>query len=116
MPRRPALPPYAVARALVEPWLRKEKYIVGHIWMTTVDDPDLKIARVNRGEVEGECSVIDFHYVIVTPEEGARFARERHVLAMFGIEDFARAAAAASLAHEHFEDEHFQRGLHVFTK
>jgi SAM-dependent methyltransferase len=102
--------------ALVEPWLRKEKYTVGHIHMTTVDDADLKIARVNRGDVEGECSVIDFHYAIVTPEKGARFARERHVLAMFGIEDFAAAAKAAGLEHEHFENEHFQRGLHVFTK
>lgn len=102
--------------ALIEPWFRKEQYHIGHIHMTTVDDEDLKIARANRGEVDGDLSVIDFHYVIVTPEEGARFARERHELAMFRIEDFAEAAAAAGLAHEHLENEHFRRGLHVLTK
>jgi len=103
--------------ALIEPWLRKDTFVPGHVHMTTVDEPDLKLARVNRGDLDGDGnSVIDFHYVIGTPEDGAQFARERHVLALFGIEDFAAAAEAAGLSHEHFENEHFKRGLHVFTK
>ena len=58
--------------------------------------------------------MIDFHYVIVTPDEGARFVRELHELAMFEIEDFADAAGG--MKHEYIENDDFQRGLHVFTK
>jgi len=101
--------------ALVEPWFRKGVFSVGSVHMLTVDEPELKIARMNRSEVDGDLSIIDFHYVIGTPDEGVRFARERHELAMFSVEDFARAAGKAGLAHEHFENEDFRRGLHVFT-
>lgn len=100
--------------ALIEPWLTKEKYIPGHIHMSTVDKPELKIARGNRGDVDGDLSVIDFHYVIVTPDEGARFVRELHELAMFEVEDFADAAGG--MKHEYIENDEFKRGLHVFTK
>ncbi|MHC4938586.1 MAG: class I SAM-dependent DNA methyltransferase [Planctomycetota bacterium] len=98
--------------ALIEPWLRKEMYTEGHIHMTTVDKPELKIARVNRGDVEGDLSVIDFHYVIVTPDEGARYVREVHKLAMFEVDDFT----ATGLNHEYIENDDWKRGLHVFTK
>ncbi|MHC4451779.1 MAG: class I SAM-dependent DNA methyltransferase [Planctomycetota bacterium] len=100
--------------ALIEPWFTREKYVPGHIHMTTVDLPDLKIARGNRGDVEGDLSVIDFHYVIVTPGEGARFVRECHKLAMFEVEEFADAAGG--MKHEYIENDDFKRGLHVFTK
>ena len=100
--------------ALIEPWFTKEKYVPGHIHMGTVDKPELKIARANRGDVDGDLSVIDFHYVIVTPDEGARFVRELHELAMFEVEDFADAAHG--MKHEYIENDDFKRGLHVYTK
>ena len=98
--------------ALIEPWFTRDVYIPGKLHMTTVDKPDLKIARANGAAVDGDVSVIDFHYVIATPEEGARFAREVHRLGMFEIEDYT----AEGMNHEYIENDDWMRGLHVFTK
>src|SRR5215467_1638226 len=52
---------------LIEPWLAPEMYKVGHLSATLVNQPDLKIARMNKAEVEGRVSVMDFHYLVATP-------------------------------------------------
>ena len=102
--------------ALIEPWFTADKFHDRQVHMSIVDEPELKIARVNHSRVDGNLSIIDFHYVIATPADGVKFARELHELAMFERDEFAEAAAAAGLTHEYVEDEHFRRGLHVFTK
>ena len=70
----------------------------------------------HRGAVEGNLSIIDFHYLVGTPEEGVRHFTERHALAMFAVTDFAEAAASACLSHEYIDHEPFKRGLHVFRQ
>jgi len=102
--------------ALIEPWLRKDMYTVGHVHMTQVDEPELKICRMNRGDVDGDLSVIEFHYLVATPEDGTRHFTERHELAMFEIADFAEAGAAASLTHDYIENDQFKRGLHIYLQ
>ena len=99
---------------MIEPWLLRENYTVGHIHMTIVDKPDLKISRMNRGDVDGNLSVFDFHYLVATPEDGVRHFTEHHELAMFTIDDFVDAGAAVGLAHEHLVPEGFPRGLHIY--
>lgn len=101
--------------AMVEPWFRPELYRAGTVHMTLVDKPELKICRMNKSEVEGDISVMTMHYLIGTPEEGVRHTSETHRLAMFGIEDFVDAGDAAGLDHEYIENEHFGRGLHLWT-
>ncbi|MHC4952414.1 MAG: class I SAM-dependent DNA methyltransferase [Planctomycetota bacterium] len=102
--------------ALIEPWFRREVYFQNHVHMTCVDEEELKICRMNRSDVEGDLSILDFHYLVSTPEEGTRHFTERHELAMFAIEDFAAGARAAGLAHNHLETDRFYRGLHVLQK
>jgi len=61
-----------------------------------VDQPDLKIARVNVAAVEGKISVIDFHYLVGTPQGVDSFV-ERHELALFRLDEYEQAFRLAGL-------------------
>ncbi len=99
--------------ALVEPWFTPEQYRGDHVWMTTVDEPELKICRMNNSCIEEDRTVMVMHYLVGTPGD-MRYLTERHELAMFRVEQFAAAAKAANLRHEHLEEGLSGRGLHVF--
>jgi SAM-dependent methyltransferase len=115
--------------ALIEPWFSPDKVKAGSMHVLTVDDPDLKLCRMNRSEVEGNLSVLDMHYLVAT-EEGVRHFTERHELALFTIEEFAAAGAAADLNHQYLDEgltafpaagegkprRRGERGTHVYTQ
>jgi len=48
--------------------------------MTTVDEPDFKLCRLTRGELDGDRSVLHMHYLVATPEHVRSFV-ERYNLA-----------------------------------
>jgi SAM-dependent methyltransferase len=81
---------------LVEPWLTPDVALDGHIGAVFVDQPDLKIARMNRNEVEGTVSVLNFHYLVATQEAIEHFT-ERHELGLFSQEDYLNAFRASGL-------------------
>lgn len=100
--------------AVVEPWLSKEVYVPGKVHLLTVDKPDLKICRMSYSGIDDMLSVIEFHYLFASANEGVTEAKEIHTTAMFTVDDFAEAATAAGLSHEFLEGEQFRRGLHIF--
>lgn len=53
---------------IVEPWVTPETFEPGRPSAKFVDEPDLKIARMDVPRVEGRLSVIDFRYLVGTPE------------------------------------------------
>jgi len=53
---------------VVEPWLSPEGVRIPHVGAVFVDEPELKLARVNTIEVDGRTSSFDFHYLVGTPE------------------------------------------------
>jgi SAM-dependent methyltransferase len=81
---------------LVEPWLTPAVALSGHIGAVFVDQPDLKIARMNRNEVEGTVSVLNFHYLVATQEAIEHFT-ERHELGLFSQQDYLNAFRASGL-------------------
>jgi SAM-dependent methyltransferase len=104
--------------AIVEPWFRPDQWNAGTLHVLTVDEPELKLCRMNQSCVEGDRSVIDFHYLVGTVE-GVRHFTEHHELGLFTVEQHADAGAAAGLAHRHLDaDQHpnWTRGLHVYTQ
>ena len=82
--------------ALVEPWLTTGQYIPKHVAARFVDLPDLKIARINTALLEDNVSILDFHYLIGTPD-GVEYFSERHELALFTDEQYRAAFAGAGL-------------------
>jgi SAM-dependent methyltransferase len=97
---------------VVEPWIRPEDWIAGRPHMLTVDEPELKIARLNVAGREGDLSILEFDYLIATAE-GTRHFTERHEAALFTDEQHRHAFERAGLSVE-FDDHGLTgRGLYL---
>lgn len=81
---------------IIEPWLTPQMYHAGHIGVVFVNQPDLKIARMNNAEVEDGVSIMNFHYLVATPE-GIEHFTELHELGLFSHEDYLDAFQVSGL-------------------
>ncbi|MHC4931670.1 MAG: class I SAM-dependent methyltransferase, partial [Planctomycetota bacterium] len=97
---------------LVEPWFTPDQIRSGVPHMQTVDEPNLKLCRMNTTWVEGGASVIHFHYLIGTPE-GTRHTEEVHRMLLLSHDDWAGCFAEAGLDHGLEEKGLMGRGLHI---
>lgn len=97
---------------LVEPWLTPERFEPGHVGMTVVDEPDLKICRMNASSREGRISRLDFHYLIA---EGGEITHrtELHELALYSVAEMLGFFERAGLAARHEPEGLIGRGLYV---
>ena len=82
--------------ALVEPWLTPDAWIDGHIGMLTVDEPQVKICRINRSRLEDRQTVMEFHYLVVSADGVERFDEE-HRLGLFTWDQYRAAFEDAGL-------------------
>jgi SAM-dependent methyltransferase len=97
---------------LVEPWFTPETYQPGTVHGAFVDQPDLKLARINVSEVEDGVSVMDMHHLVGTPEGVVHFV-ERHELGLFTHEQYLDALNHAGLS-AHYDPEGLTgRGLYL---
>jgi len=99
---------------VVEPWLTPEAWQDGHVGAVFVDEPELKIARINAAEREGNLSWFEFEYLVGTPD-GVEHFTERHELGLFTVEEYLGAFGAAGLEAEHDPEGPMGRGLYVTT-
>ena len=97
---------------IVEPFFPPEQWEEGHIWGNFVDQPDLKIARMDVSAPRGPVIPIEFHYMVGTPE-GITYFTEHHEIAMFTHEEYVAAFRAAGLEPEHEAEGLMGRGLYV---
>ena len=97
---------------VVEPWITPDMWEEGHLGAVFVDEPDLKIARVNQGEREGRLSRFVFHYLVLTSDGVDRF-EERHELALFTQDEYVAAFRTAGLDVQHDPEGLMGRGLYV---
>jgi SAM-dependent methyltransferase len=99
---------------VVEPWLTPEVWVDRHVGAVFVDEPELKIARVNIGQREANVSIFDFEYLVGTPD-GVEHFTERHELGLFTVEQYLDACQAAGLEVEHDPEGPMGRGLYIGT-
>jgi SAM-dependent methyltransferase len=97
---------------IVEPWFRpgdmQHRSVHGHY----VDEPDLKIARLNVTEIEGTLSILGFHYLVATPAGVEHFA-ERHEIGLFTHEEYVEAFRLTGLDTIHDPAGLMGRGLYI---
>ena len=86
--------------------------VVGRPHLLTVDEPDLKIARANVSAREGDIAIMEFDYLVTTPE-GTRHFTERHEAALFTDEQYRQAFERAGLSVELDEEGLIGRGLYL---
>ena len=102
--------------AIVEPWLSPDKFLDGNIGLQTVDQPDLKVARMNSSRREGDLlSVLHFEYLVGT-SEGLGHYSETHRLALFTDDHYRDAFESQGLTVEHDPDGLTGRGLFIASR
>ena len=101
---------------IVEPWFTPDTWYNGKLHMLTHDKGDIKICRMNISESNGKLSVINFHYLLGTPDKGVRHFEERHELAMFTKEEMIKAFKDADFKVSHDEHGLIGRRMYYGTK
>ena len=97
---------------IVEPWLTPEVWEADRPHLLSVDQPDLKIARMTISGREGRLAIMNFEYLIGTPA-GIQAFSERHEAALFTDDEYRQAFAAAGLSVEHDPEGLIGRGLYI---
>lgn len=98
--------------ALVEPWFTPDAWRPHTVHALYVDEPELKLARVNTSLREGRLSILDLHHLVGTPEETVHFV-ERHEMGLFETAELLDAFRRAGFETD-FDDEGLTgRGLLV---
>ncbi|MEX2457973.1 MAG: class I SAM-dependent methyltransferase [Actinomycetota bacterium] len=97
---------------ILEPWILPEDYRYDEVHATFVDEPALKIARINTSGPRGPVTVLDFQYTVGTPE-GIETFTERHEVGLFAHEEYLEALTNAGLTAHHSPHGLMGRGLYV---
>lgn len=97
---------------IIEPWILPEDWTDHHVGALFVDEPELKIARINHSRREDGVSILDFQYLVGTPEGVTHFT-ERHELGLFTHGDYVDAFQRAGLHVEHDPKGLMDRGLYI---
>jgi SAM-dependent methyltransferase len=100
---------------IIEPWYAPNEFAEGPPHATFVDRPDLKIARVNFGEIEGDVSILLFHFLVASEGEVEYFT-ERHELGLFTEQAYLEAFDEAGLDTVHDPEGLTNRGLYIGVK
>lgn len=80
--------------ALVEGFIEPDAWHDRHVGAIFVDEPDLKITRMNRSQRDGDLVHVTFHYLVGTPESIDYFT-EDHQLALFSDAQYLTSLQAA---------------------
>ncbi len=100
---------------LIEPWFAPEQWNVGCNFLTTVNQPDLKIVRMSRSTRRGKVSILEFQYLIGT-SKGIEHSLEVHEMGLFTHEEYLGAFQAAGLKVVHDVEGLDGRGIYIGMK
>jgi hypothetical protein len=100
---------------VIDPWLRPDVYVAGTVNGDFFDEPDRKIARIALTRREGDLALIEFNYLVGTPQ-GVRHFSELHTVGLFTREQMAAAFEQAGLDVTYEEPKVLRRGLHIGVK
>ncbi len=97
---------------VIEPWLTPENWHPNTVHASYIDEPELKIARINTSFVKGKVSIFDLHHLIGTPE-GTEHLVEHHELGLFEIAEMVSVIEEAGLTVKYDADGLTGRGLYI---
>jgi SAM-dependent methyltransferase len=100
---------------IVEPWLEPDDFSEGHLGALLADQPDFKLARLNRSYRDGRISRLEFLYALVSPD-GSKSWESTESLTLFEREEMLGAFARAELEVEHDPTGLMGRGLYIAAR
>jgi hypothetical protein len=83
--------------------------------LLSVDQPELKIARMNVNGRDGNLAIVDFHFLIGT-SAGVEHFTERHEFGLFTDHEYRTALDEAGLDVLYEPDGLTGRGLYIAAK
>jgi ubiquinone/menaquinone biosynthesis C-methylase UbiE len=102
---------------IIEPWLTPSIATDGLPSMTTYEDDDMKIARLNVVKVEETISSFVMHFLIARRNEDVAYFKEKHELGLFETQETLDIMRDAGLDTIHLENGlEIQRGLFIGIK
>ena len=96
----------------VEPWFTPETWLPNTVHAVYIDEPELKIARVNTSLVDGRLSIVELHYLVGTPERTEHLV-ERHELGLFEVDEMISALEGEDLVVDYNPEGLTGRGLYL---
>ena len=100
---------------IVEPWLTPKTFKRRHVGGVYVNQPVLKIARINSSKVKGRVSRLDFHYLVGTPR-GVRHFITQERLGLFSLREYMDAFRRSGVQLTYDRDGLMGRGLFIGVK
>lgn len=103
---------------IIEPWYSPEHYKDRDLTIPRaifIDEPELKVARMSEGSINGRILTLTLHYLIST-REGVRYITETDDLGLFTNEEYTTAFKRAGLTVRHDPDGIAGRGLYIGIK
>jgi len=99
---------------IIEPWFTPAEWHPNTVHALFIDEPELKLARINTSKVEGRLSTFDLHYLIGTPQDTTHVL-ECHELGLFTREEMEQALVDAGLVVRYDERGLTGRGVYICT-
>jgi SAM-dependent methyltransferase len=100
---------------VVEPWFTPKRWHGDSVYGLFVDEPRLKISRVNTSKTMGRQSVMEMHYLVSTPDRTRHYV-EVHRLGLFTEVEMKLAFTKAGLGLRYDPVGLNGRGLYVGKK
>jgi SAM-dependent methyltransferase len=100
---------------LIEPWFTPEMWHPGTIHGLFIDEPNLKLSRINLSELDGRISRMDMHYLVGTTLGVDHFI-ERHELGLFTQNEMKQEIQRAGASVDYDEVGLTGRGLYTCKK
>jgi SAM-dependent methyltransferase len=97
---------------VIEPFFPPDQWEEGAVWATFVDEPDLKIARMDVSRSRHGIATILFHYLVGTPD-GIEHFTEDHEIGLFTSAQYVEAFRTAGMEVEHDPEGPMGRGLYI---
>jgi SAM-dependent methyltransferase len=97
---------------MVEPWLSPGQWHPGRVSMSIVNEPELKIVRMNTTERKGRIASFEMHYLVGKPE-GVFHSKELHQTRLSTVQEMTNAFREAGLDVEYDKRGPTGRGLYI---
>jgi len=97
---------------IIEPFLAKDEYVENKPCASFIDEPGLKIARMNVNRRHGDVAILDFHFLVAT-NAGVKHLRDRHEVGLFDRHKIRQAMENSGL-HTTFIESGFQNDCGLF--
>ena len=82
---------------IIEPFITKDEYVEGNPFASFIDEPTLKIARMNVNRRQADVAIFDFHFLVAT-SAGVKHFRDRHEVGLFDRQEIQQAMENSGLS------------------